>query len=576
MRKEEWVRVYLFIALVAALATFLSVPLVRHLAICWKAVGEIRSRDMHTVPTPRMGGVGMLIGFVTAICFARSTPWISGLFHENNQLWIILIGAVAICALGVLDDIFDLDWMLKLAGQIFVAVFVAWKGVQIIAIPWGRTLITASPSISMAITAFLIVLAINAVNFVDGLDGLAAGIVAIGGISFGIYTYILSRSQPSFAAIATVVDVALIGICIGFLFENWHPAKLFMGDSGSMLLGYLIACTSLIVTGRFDPATMHSGIYLPVFMPILLPALVLFLPILDMILAIIRRLAHGQSPMHPDRMHLHHRMIKIGHSVQSAVLILWGWAFLISFTSISILFFPFINVLIAACIGTPLLAALTLMPHYRRRWAEIKEENQQAAREKQAKLHEKSAQLSSRATKTSQPPQPSQAIKSSHFHRLASKSRSTHTHQSAQNKEYQPDHLKNIDKYQSNQSKDDPSNNSYNSSDLQLSGEASCQHPVSSRQAQPVQSEKSHSAHRFQQDQVLTEYENELFAHNSSQRKSMSQMSMSDDLTDFADNYEVNRYLEEIWEKNPRVNTSISAAADEKNNSSYKNHTAGV
>lgn len=112
-----------------------------------------------------------------------------------------------------------------------------------------------------------------------------------------------------------------------------------MGDSGSMLLGYLITCASIVMTGRLDPASIHASIYLPVFMPILLPILVLFLPVLDMCLAIVRRLAKGQSPMHPDRMHLHHRMLKIGHSVRGAVLILWGWAALIAFGSLTILFF---------------------------------------------------------------------------------------------------------------------------------------------------------------------------------------------------------------------------------------------
>lgn len=106
---------------------------------------------------------------------------------------------------------------------------------------------------------------------------------------------------------ATLIDIAMVGMCVGFILHNWHPAKLFMGDSGSMLLGYLITCASIVMTGRLDPASIHTSIYLPVFMPILLPMLVLFLPILDMCLAIVRRLSKGQSPMHPDRMHLHHR-----------------------------------------------------------------------------------------------------------------------------------------------------------------------------------------------------------------------------------------------------------------------------
>ena len=264
--------------------------------------------------------------------------------------------------------------MLKLAGQLLISVFVAWGGLQIISLPLG-SLVTASPSLSMAITAFLIVASINAVNFVDGLDGLASGIVAIGGIAFAIYSYIIARSSPSYASMATLIDIAMVGTCVGFILHNWHPAKLFMGDSGSMLLGYLITCASIVMTGRLDPASIHASIYLPVFMPILLPMLVLFLPILDMCLAIVRRLSKGQSPMHPDRMHLHHRMLRIGHTVQGAVLILWGWASLIAFGSIMILFFKAQYVLIGFLIAAALLTVATMYPYLKHRIPEIREEN---------------------------------------------------------------------------------------------------------------------------------------------------------------------------------------------------------
>ena len=276
-----------------------------------------------------------------------------------------MAGAILICLLGIADDVWDLDWMLKLAGQLLIAVFVAWGGLQIIALPIG-SLVTASPTISIAITALLIVVSINAVNFVDGLDGLAAGIVAIGGIAFGIYSYILARTSPSYASMATLLDIAMVGICVGFLLHNWHPAKLFMGDSGSMLLGYLITCASIVMTGRLDPATVNTSIYLPAFMPILLPVLVLFLPVLDMMMAIVRRLRKGQSPMHPDRMHLHHRMLRIGHSVRGAVLILWGWAALIAFGSIMLLFFTAWHVFIVFAVAAVALTVATMSPYLNR------------------------------------------------------------------------------------------------------------------------------------------------------------------------------------------------------------------
>ncbi|WP_242357225.1 glycosyltransferase family 4 protein [Bifidobacterium pseudolongum] len=358
-------RVYLFIALVAACATYLFTPIVRHLAIRLGAVGEVRKRDVHTIPTPRMGGLAMLCGFLTAMLFASRLDFLQGVFRQNHQAWIVMAGAILICLLGIADDVWDLDWMLKLAGQLLIAVFVAWGGLQIIALPIG-SLVTASPTISIAITALLIVVSINAVNFVDGLDGLAAGIVAIGGIAFGIYSYILARTSPSYASMATLLDIAMVGICVGFLLHNWHPAKLFMGDSGSMLLGYLITCASIVMTGRLDPATVNTSIYLPAFMPILLPVLVLFLPVLDMMMAIVRRLRKGQSPMHPDRMHLHHRMLRIGHSVRGAVLILWGWAALIAFGSIMLLFFTPWHVFIVFAVAAVALTVATMSPYLNR------------------------------------------------------------------------------------------------------------------------------------------------------------------------------------------------------------------
>ncbi|RYQ50960.1 UDP-N-acetylmuramyl pentapeptide phosphotransferase [Bifidobacterium pseudolongum subsp. globosum] len=358
-------RVYLFIALAAACATYLFTPIVRHLAIRLGAVGEVRKRDVHTIPTPRMGGLAMLCGFLTAMLFASRLYFLQGVFRQNHQAWIVMAGAILICLLGIADDVWDLDWMLKLAGQLLIAVFVAWGGLQIIALPIG-SLVTASPTISIAITALLIVVSINAVNFVDGLDGLAAGIVAIGGIAFGIYSYILARTSPSYASMATLLDIAMVGICVGFLLHNWHPAKLFMGDSGSMLLGYLITCASIVMTGRLDPATVSTSIYLPAFMPVLLPILVLFLPVLDMMMAIVRRLRKGQSPMHPDRMHLHHRMLRIGHSVRGAVLILWGWAALIAFGSIMLLFFTPWHVFIVFAVAAVALTVATMSPYLNR------------------------------------------------------------------------------------------------------------------------------------------------------------------------------------------------------------------
>ena len=355
-------KIYILLLLVACASVWLFTPMIRRAAVRMGAVGQVRKRDVHKVPTARMGGVGMLLGFFVAMIFASRTDFLSSLFRDSRQPYAIMAGAAAICLLGVCDDIWDLDWMLKLSGQLLISVYVSLSGIQVVSLPFG-SLIGASAGISMTVVSVLMVISINAVNFVDGLDGLASGIVAIGGIAFGTYSYMTSRTSPSYASVTTLIDVVLVGLCIGFLFHNWNPARLFMGDSGSMLLGYLITCASIIMTGHIDPNTVHASLYLPVFMPVLLPVLVLFLPFLDMIMAIVRRLAKGQSPMHPDRMHLHHRMLRIGHSVPGAVLILWGWAALISFGSVMTLFFKFRYVAAAVAVLAALLSFLTLHPY---------------------------------------------------------------------------------------------------------------------------------------------------------------------------------------------------------------------
>ena len=334
-------RIYLLIAAIAGGVTWLVTPLIRHVAIHIGAVGEVRARDVHTIPTPRMGGLGMLIGFAFAMIYSSRIAFTTGLFENNNQEWVILAGAVLICLLGMADDLWDLDWMLKMAGQLLISVFVAWGGLQIISLPLG-SLITASPSISVTITAILIVASINAVNFVDGLDGLAAGIVGIAGLSFFAYSYFLARdaSPDNYAAVSSVVVAALVGACLGFLPHNFHPARIFMGDSGALMLGVVISGAGIMVTGQIDPANTSVGHDLPAYMPILVPAAVVLLPLIDLVWAVVRRLARGQSPFHADAGHLHHRLLRRGHSHAGAVLVLYMWAAIASVGAVSLVIWP--------------------------------------------------------------------------------------------------------------------------------------------------------------------------------------------------------------------------------------------
>ena len=326
-------RVYLLLMLVAAAVTFLTTPFARWVALKTSAISAVRARDVHSVPTPRLGGLAMLIGIVVPVLLASQMPFLEGVF-KDSQAWGIIGGAAIVCALGWADDKWDLDWITKLAGQVLAAGFMALQGVQLITMPIAGVTITSS-RMSLVVTVLVIVIAMNAVNFVDGLDGLAAGIVAIGGSAFFLYTYGLTQqSTPdNYASIASLMLAVVVGACIGFLPHNFHPAHIFMGDAGSMLIGAVMAGAAITVTGNIPPGIMSGAQALPAFIPLLLPVAVLMLPLLDMGLAVIRRLAAGKSPMAPDRMHLHHRMLALGHSHRRAVVILYVWTAVFAFSA---------------------------------------------------------------------------------------------------------------------------------------------------------------------------------------------------------------------------------------------------
>ena len=318
-------KVYLLILLVAAAITYVSVPVVRHIALVTHTLTPVRSRDVHKVPVPRLGGVAMYVGMVAAIAVASHIPYLDGVF-EGGSAWGVVTSGGLLCALGVVDDLFDLEWWAKLAGQALAASILAWQGVQLVSFPIAGLTIGSS-GFSMVMTIFVVLTAINAVNFVDGLDGLAAGTVAIGAMAFFGYTYVLTRntSPDSYASLAATLGAALIGICLGFLPHNFNPATIFMGDCGSMLLGLMSAATAIVVTGQIDPISISYGRALPAFLPVLLPLAMMLLPLTDMMLAVVRRVSAGKSPFHPDRMHIHHRLLSAGLTHRRVVLVMYMW-----------------------------------------------------------------------------------------------------------------------------------------------------------------------------------------------------------------------------------------------------------
>lgn len=334
-------KVYLILMAISALLAYVATPAMRRLAFRSGAVTAVRARDVHTSPTPRLGGVAIFVGIASGIVFASAVPFLDPVFTANRTAWAVLAGAALVCALGIADDIWDLDWMAKLAGQVLAALVMAWGGVQLVTVPIAGVTIGSS-YVSLIVTVVVVVIAINAVNFVDGLDGLAAGMVAIGGLAFFTYTYVLARSASpgDYSSLATLIIAVLVGACIGFLPHNVHPARIFMGDSGSMVLGLTIAAAAIIVTGQIDPGVVSERERIPAFIPIVLPLMVVAIPLIDMMLAVIRRTLRGQSPFAPDAHHLHHVLLRRGHTHRWAVGVMYLWTFVLSFGTVSIVFLP--------------------------------------------------------------------------------------------------------------------------------------------------------------------------------------------------------------------------------------------
>ena len=356
-------RAYLLVLLVAASVTYLTTPVARWLALRTGAITAVRDRDVHAIPTPRLGGVAILAGLVVSVVMGSRIPFLHGVFEDSATAWAILGGAAAVCLLGVADDIWDLDWPTKLAGQVLAAGLMAWQGVQLVTLPVGG-LTVASPRAYLVVTVLTVVVAMNAVNFVDGLDGLAAGMIAIGGLAFFAYTYRLSQfaNPGDYSNLASLIVVALVGACLGFLPHNFSPARIFMGDSGSMVIGLTIAAAAIVVTGQIDAATVSQRQQMPAYLPIILPFAVLLLPLLDMGLAVVRRIGAGKSPFHPDRMHLHHRLLALGHSHRRAVVIMYVWTAVVAFGAAGLVIFSTTSVLLVLGVGILVGTAVTLGP----------------------------------------------------------------------------------------------------------------------------------------------------------------------------------------------------------------------
>ncbi|WP_031073816.1 MraY family glycosyltransferase [Streptomyces sp. NRRL S-118] len=378
-------RDYLLTLCVTAAVTYLLTGPVRKFAIAAGAMPEIRARDVHREPTPRLGGIAMFFGLCAGLLVADHLQNLNSVFELSNEPRALLSGAALIWLIGVLDDKFEIDALIKLGGQMIAAGVMVMQGLTILWLPIpGVGTVALTQWQGTLLTVALVVITINAVNFVDGLDGLASGMVCIASAAFFLYAYRIWFSYGiEAAAPATLFAAILMGMCLGFLPHNMHPARIFMGDSGSMLIGLILAASAISITGQVDPDALkifegstrqatHAA--LPVFIPLLLPLTIIAIPMADLVLAIVRRTWNGQSPFAADRGHLHHRLLEIGHSHSRAVLIMYFWSALIAFGTLaysvhSASMWSVLVIVVLSAIGLVLLLLPRFTPRAPR-WAE--------------------------------------------------------------------------------------------------------------------------------------------------------------------------------------------------------------
>jgi UDP-GlcNAc:undecaprenyl-phosphate GlcNAc-1-phosphate transferase len=321
---------YAAVFAVAALTTFALTPVVRRLAIRFGAVVKPDERRVHEVPTPTLGGGAMLIGFLVGMLVAWRLDAFSPAFEGTTEPVGIVLAAVLIFLVGMIDDLREVSAPAKTAGTVLAASVLVLAGVSILQfkIPFDG-LIFLSPDISYLVSVIWVFLMVNAINLIDGLDGLAAGITAIAAGTFFLYGVQLSDEGLLLEGnIGPLIAVIVLGMCLGFLPHNFHPAKIFMGDAGALLLGLLMAASTMVVGGRKD--LDFSGQTFFFFAPLVIPLFILGVPIIDTVFAILRRATRRTGVATADKDHLHHRLMRLGHGQRRSVLILWAWTALLS------------------------------------------------------------------------------------------------------------------------------------------------------------------------------------------------------------------------------------------------------
>lgn len=339
-------RELVLVLLVACTVTYLVTGAVRSLILRYGRMAAPRQRDVHTVPMPRLGGVAMFTGLVVAVIVANQLPALTrGFPPVTPDMTAVLMAAFVIVVVGVVDDLYDISWVLKLGGQIVGAVVMSLMGLSwyLFYVPFGDgTTLILDQVQSTILTALLTVTIVNAMNFVDGLDGLAAGLGAIAAGTILIYSLTILHDQSGTVAAypPAIISAALVGICMGFLPHNFSPARIFMGDSGAMLIGLLLSAACTSASGRINAALYGPADMMALLSPMIVVLAALSIPLLDLVMAVVRRVSKGKSPFSPDKKHLHHRLLSIGHTQKRVVLVLYTWVGVVAFGAVGLTVLP--------------------------------------------------------------------------------------------------------------------------------------------------------------------------------------------------------------------------------------------
>ncbi|AGN18945.1 UDP-N-acetylmuramyl pentapeptide phosphotransferase [Corynebacterium glutamicum MT] len=356
------------VILVAAAITYLSTGIIRTVMVKSGRLNDIRERDVHVIPKPRLGGVAMFSGFLGAVFLADQLPALTrGFMPITPEMNAVIWAGFVIVVVGALDDLFDLDAITKLVGQVIGAVTMSLLGLtwSILYVPFGGgTTLLLDQVQSTILTSLFTVALINALNFVDGLDGLSAGVGMIAGAAILLFslTILFDQNGAVSAYPPAIIAAALVGICAGVLPHNFEPSRIFMGDSGSMLIGLLLAAASTSASGKINMSLYGAADFIALISPIIVVLAAVAIPLLDLVMAVVRRVGRGASPFSPDKMHLHHRLLSIGHTHRRVVLVLYTWASAVAFGAVSFSVVPPLFATGSSICGILIAVAVTAVP----------------------------------------------------------------------------------------------------------------------------------------------------------------------------------------------------------------------